>query len=108
MAVTVIDADADVITLITAFTVDPVDQRTLVDILATATEEVIRYLPGFVAANIHASTDGTKVVNYAQWSSEEMLRAMLANPSAREHLTRCSAIATPEPAVYTVESVHHR
>lgn len=60
-------------------TVQPDRQRRLVELLAAATDEVMRHLPGFVAATIHASTDGATVVNYARW----------------------------EPHLYTVESVHH-
>ncbi|MET7800683.1 hypothetical protein ABZS78_29155, partial [Streptomyces decoyicus] len=29
--------------------------------------------PGFISANIHASADGERVVNYAQWADEEPL-----------------------------------
>ena len=62
---TVIDPDADVVTLINDFTVDQERQRELVEILVAATEQVMRHRPGFVSANIHASLDGTHVVNYA-------------------------------------------
>lgn len=31
----------------------------------------MRHIDGFVSANIHASLDGTRAVNYAQWRSEE-------------------------------------
>lgn len=43
-------------------------------------------MPGFVAPNIHASADGTKVVNYAQWESAEAFHAMLDNPEAQAHM----------------------
>lgn len=57
---------APVVTLINVFTVEPARQPELVQLLVTATEEVMQYQPGFVSANIHASTDGERVVNYAQ------------------------------------------
>ncbi len=59
--------------------------------LAEATEQVMRHRPGFVSANIHASLDGTRVVNYAQWRSREDFQAMLDDPIAQEHMgaARC-------------------
>jgi quinol monooxygenase YgiN len=108
-ATTTITAGAPVATLINVFTVRPDRQRQLVDLLVRATEEVMRHHPGFVAANIHASEDGTRVVNYAQWESAEAFRAMLANPEAREHMRECGALAdSADPHLHTVESVHHR
>lgn len=102
-----IDPVANVATLINVFTVAPERQRELVDLLIHATDEVMRHRPGFVSANIHASTDGTSVVNYAQWESEDAFRAMLADPAAREHMEAATRLATAEPRLYTVESVHH-
>lgn len=95
-------------TLINVFTVDPARQQELVDVLSRATQEVICHLPGFVSANIHASVDGTKVVNYAQWESPEALQAMLADPSARPHLDQAAALGSFEPNLYEVAFVHHR
>ena len=71
-------------TLINLLTVRPDCQRQLVELLVTATKEVMHGLPGFIAANIHASADGTRVVNCAQWRSAEAFQAMLANPR-RKH-----------------------
>ncbi|MEV6641242.1 antibiotic biosynthesis monooxygenase [Amycolatopsis sp. NPDC051371] len=83
MPTTTIDANATVATLINVFTVEPARQRELVDLLVAATEEVMRHRPGFVAANIHAGAEGTRVVNYAQWESADAFRAMLTDPRAR-------------------------
>ncbi|MQA78238.1 MAG: antibiotic biosynthesis monooxygenase [Streptosporangiales bacterium] len=102
-----IDPAVDVATLINVFEVDPDRQQELVDVLATATDEVMRHVPGFVSANIHASVDGERVVNYAQWESADAFRAMLADPTAREHMGAATAIARAEPRLYTVASVHH-
>jgi hypothetical protein len=108
-ATTTISADAPVATLINVFTVEAARQRELVDLLVVATEEVMHYLPGFIAANIHASADGTRVVNYAQWESADAFHAMLNNASAQVHMRQAAAIADQfDPHLYTVESVHHR
>ena len=96
-------------TLINVFVVDPDRAGELTDLLRTATEQTMRYVPGFISANLHVSADGTRVVNYAQWESAEHFQAMLADPAARVHMDRCAAIATSfDPHLYTVESVHAR
>ncbi len=46
----------------------------------------MRHMPGFVAANIHKSSDGERVANYAQWRSREDFEAMLKNPAALAHM----------------------
>ena len=104
---TTIHEHAPLATLINVFTVAPERSAELAEMLRAATEETMRFVPGFVSANIHVSTDGTRVVNYAQWQSAEAFQAMFDDPSAREHMGRCAAIATSfEPHLYTVESVH--
>jgi quinol monooxygenase YgiN len=102
-----ITAHADHATLINVFTVQPERARELADLLTAATEEVMQHIDGFISANIHLSTDGTRVVNYAQWRSAEALQAMQQNPTAREHMVQCAGVADGfEPHLYTVESVH--
>jgi quinol monooxygenase YgiN len=107
-ATTTITVDAPIATLINVFTVPADRQRRLVDLLVRATEEVMQHQPGFIAANFHASADGTRVVNYAQWESAEAFHAMLENPAAQEHMGAAAALADQFDAhLYTVESVHH-
>jgi hypothetical protein len=64
---------------------------------AVAAEEVIRHLPGFVSADIHAGLDGSKVVNYAQQGSEEAFTAMFADPTAGGWPRKLAEIGTPAP-----------
>ncbi|MFI0467378.1 antibiotic biosynthesis monooxygenase family protein [Saccharopolyspora sp. 5N102] len=107
MTTTTIDPNADVATLINVFTVVPERQRELVDLLVRATEEVMQHRPGFVAANIHTSLDGTRVTNYAQWESVQAFQEMLADPVCQEHMSAAREIADAEPFLYDVASVHH-
>lgn len=106
MLTTTIDPDSEVATLINYFTVRPERQRELVDLLAQVTEDVMRHQPGFVSANLHASLDGTHVVNYAQWASVDDFKTMLTNPTCQEHMTAAAKIADSHPLLYQVESVH--
>ena len=107
MSESTIRADSPVVTLINVFTVEPQDQERLIEAWQRSTDEVIRHLPGFVSANIHASLDGTKVVNYAQWASQEAFTGMLSNPAASEWLRKLAEIGTPAPVLCRVVSVHH-
>src|ERR1700738_5528614 len=98
---TVITEHADHATLINVFTVEPERARDLADLLTAATEEVIQHIDGFISANIHLSTDGTRVVNYAQWSSAEAMQAMRQDPPARQHMAQCAELAAGlEPHLY--------
>ncbi|KAA8886218.1 antibiotic biosynthesis monooxygenase [Nocardia colli] len=104
---TVIEEHADCATLINIFTVKPEHARQLVELLNTATTEVMQDMPGFISANIHLSLDGMRVVNYAQWQTAEDFQAMMQDPRASEHLSRCAAIASAfDPHLYDVEAVH--
>jgi quinol monooxygenase YgiN len=107
MTTTTISTDQELATLINVFTVTRKTQQSLVDLLTEATEQVMRHRPGFISASIHASFDGTRVVNYAQWRSREDFQAMLDDPTAREHMNAARALATAEPHLYEVTSVHH-
>jgi heme-degrading monooxygenase HmoA len=94
--------------LINVFTGAPERQAELTTLLARVTEEVMRHQPGFVSANIHCSRDGERVVDYAQWQTEQHFHAMLADPAAREHMAAAAEIAPSfDPRLFTVESVHH-
>jgi heme-degrading monooxygenase HmoA len=106
---TTIEQHCDCATLINVFTVEPGRAAELVALLDAATDEVMRHQPGFKSANIHLSTDGTRVVNYAQWESVASYQAMLAHREAQPHMAQAAAIAvTFDPHLYTVESVHER
>jgi quinol monooxygenase YgiN len=93
--------------LINVFTVEPDRQQQLIDLLDEATTQVIRHRPGFISANIHASLDGTRVVNYAQWRSRDHLKNMLGDPAAGEHMKAITALAAADPHLYTVTATHH-
>jgi antibiotic biosynthesis monooxygenase (ABM) superfamily enzyme len=105
---TVISTDADLVTLINVFTVLPDRQVELVEALDRTTRDFFATVPGFLSANVHASQDGTRVVNYAQWASAEHFQAMLRMPEARPHLTEIGTlIEHSDPKLYGLRSIHH-
>jgi hypothetical protein len=54
---TTISPSRKLVTLINVFTVEPANQRQLVELLARATETSVRHAPGFVSASLHRSLD---------------------------------------------------
>jgi quinol monooxygenase YgiN len=90
------------VTLINVFTVEPLNQRQLLELLARATETSVRHAPGFVSASLHRSLDETKVTMYAQWRSAEDYQAMRENPAPLPYLQQALAIAKFDPGMYEV------
>jgi quinol monooxygenase YgiN len=108
MTVSTIAADADLVTLVNVFTVDPDRRQELVAALERATTELFAGTPGFVSANLHVSLDGHRVINYAQWVDAEVYRATLERPDVLAHLEECAAIADSyDPTLTRVEAVFH-
>ena len=97
-----ISSKANLITLINVFTVEPENQRRLVELLTVATESSVGQAPGFVSARLHRSIDGTKVTMYAQWGSIDDYQAMRRNPLALPFFQEALMIARFEPGVYEV------
>jgi quinol monooxygenase YgiN len=94
--------EEQLVTLINVFTVAPEDQQKLVDLLVEATEKTMKHVPGFISANIHKSLDGVRVVNYAQWRSQEDFAAMVGNPEAQAHMKPILEIAQADFHLYEV------
>jgi quinol monooxygenase YgiN len=106
---TVISTDADHITLINVFTCAADRQEDLVAALEDATVDIFVHMPGFISANIHASLDRTRVVNYAQWASVEDFEASRCNGGVQRHMAQIMSLATSaDPRLFTVRAVHHR
>lgn len=59
---------------------DPARQRAWVDTVFEALGEEAALPAGGIAAHFHVSTDGTRVINYAEWESAEHHIAALAAP----------------------------
>ena len=71
-----IDPHGQYATFINTFSCRPEDQDEVVRINIAIVEQVASHHDGFVAAAVHRSTDGTRVINYLQWRSADDLRAM--------------------------------
>jgi len=65
-----ISPTTDVATMINVFTVEPENQQQLIETWLKEGKQ-FEALPGFVSAALHRSTDGKRVINYAQWRKAE-------------------------------------
>ncbi len=100
---TTISTKSECITVINVFTVpSPAEQDELIDVLAKATEDVIRFKKGFISANIHKSTDGVRVTNYGQWKTQEDLDALRKSDDVRPYMTKALEISKLDGHQYTV------
>jgi quinol monooxygenase YgiN len=99
---TTISTKCGLITLINVFTVEPANQRRLIELLSEATEVSVRRAPGFVSATLHRSTDGTKVTMYAQWRTIDDYQAMRQDPAPLPFFQEALTIAKFEPGIYEV------
>jgi len=97
-----ISKGGELLTLINVFTVQPVNQQELLDLLVEATRTSVRQVQGFVSASLHRSLDGTKVAMYAQWRSVEDYQAMRRNPTASPYMEKALALARFELGMYEV------
>ena len=64
-----ISQEDDLITLINIFETQPEQQQELIDRWLGFFEQV-KEAPGLIGVALHRSTDGTRVINYAQWRSK--------------------------------------
>ena len=99
---TTISKNAQLITLINVFTVDPSNQSRLVELLTQVTDTFVRRARGFLSSSLHRSRDGTKVTMYAQWRSLDDYEAMRRDPGPVPYLQEALTIATFEPGIYDV------
>jgi len=107
MSATEIRVGDQIVTLVNIFDVDASKQQELLDLLNEGTEKVIKTRPGFVSVNILASVDGTRVINYAQWRSQDDLKAIMGDAEVQAYAQKTAALAKAAPQVYRVVSVHH-
>jgi quinol monooxygenase YgiN len=98
-----VSREDNLVTLINVFETKPEQQQTLLDQLHRFAESV-KEEPGMIGAALHRSTDGTRVINYAQWRSGEDLDHFVKK--YREHMGALLLLAERADAhVYEVASL---
>jgi len=101
-----IRADSGVMTLINVFTVDPENQQKLVAVLKEGTETLMSKRAGYVAASIHVSKDGRRVINYSQWKSVKDIEAMRQHPDVGPYMKRVAALGAFDAIGCEVSYLH--
>lgn len=105
---TTLDPNDGYCVLINTFMVSPDKADKLADVLHEASEPIGK-MPGFISANLHISSDKTRVVNYARWRSREDMQAMLKHPDAQPHMKEAADLADSfEPILYDLRYVVER
>ncbi|HSZ87691.1 MAG TPA: antibiotic biosynthesis monooxygenase [Puia sp.] len=99
---TTISKENKFLTLINIFTVEPVNQQKLVDLLTLATTSTVQNITGFISSSLHRSLDGTKVTMYAQWRSIKDYQNMRNNSTASPYLQQALEFAKFDPGMYEV------
>jgi hypothetical protein len=97
--------DNNVITVIVHFIVEPSRQQDLVDSIVNYLETYVKQRPGFISASLHKSVDGTRVVNYAQWQSQEDFQAFIKWSQAESLEPDIFNIFHPDGHIY---EIHHQ
>ena len=109
MPETTITAEAALVTQVTVFTCAEERQHELVAALEKAIAEVFVHQRGFLSANVLASRDKTRVLNYAQWATIEDFDAMRGHRDVQEQMAHIINIAeSSDPRLYDVKAVAHR
>ena len=80
-------------TLRNVLTVDPANQAQLLELLRANTDTVVRTLDGWIATNVIASADGTRVVIHSQWRDAASVEAMRRDPRMLAYFPRIASLA---------------
>lgn len=98
-----IKQSSDLVTQINLLKVEPENQQRLLDLMLEQAQTVMFKQPGFISINFHKSVDGTRIVNYVQWSSQELLDAAHRTPEFIAHFQKYKDLVIEGgPLIYEV------
>lgn len=83
-------------TLLIPLTVDPAKQSHVLDMLRDNIHTVIRTLDGWIATDLIASADGTRIVIHSRWRDAAAVTAMRTDPRMVAYYPKLAALATIE------------
>lgn len=84
------------------FTVEPNSQQQIASAIADQVEKTVAHRAGFLSATYHLSTDGTQIMNYAQWTSTDAFDAFVTNPAARAALADLDGILSTTGSAWRI------
>lgn len=97
----IIRTGGGIVTQINVFTVPAGGQEAMIDQLAKAARCAAEE-EGWLAASLHRSLDGMRVVNYAQSASLEAAQAVIARLRREGFIDRNRAYGEAHPGLYEV------
>ena len=101
-----ISREGHLVTLINVFETRPKPQQELIDHWMRFVDSV-KGAPGMIGTSLHRSSDGTRVVNYAQWRSKADLDRF--QKQYRQQMEACRQAASHvDPHLYEVVSVYEQ
>jgi quinol monooxygenase YgiN len=83
-------------TLLIPLTVDPANQRQVLEMLRDNIHTVIRTLDGWIATDLIATADGTRIVIHSQWRDTAAVTAMQTDPRMVAYYPKLAALAAIE------------
>lgn len=72
--------------------VSPAVQPAIARFNWSETQQIIRWLPGFVGSAFFVSTRGTQVIEYVQWHDDAAFTAARSDPGFAEHIPLVEAV----------------
>jgi len=77
-------AEDETYTQVVRFDVTPDKQMALIGAIVGEVERWVQLRPGFISSTLHASHDGSHVINYAQWTNEAAFKGFLEDRENRK------------------------
>ena len=101
-----VSKEGNLVTLINVFETTPEQQQGLIDQWTRFTEK-IKDEPGLIGIALHKSTDGTRMINYAQWRYQADLDNFLRRHGA-EFAQFSQNASRIDPHTYDVVYLYER
>lgn len=92
--------ERNALTVIFEFDIEAEEQQPLRVGIERLIREVVSRQPGFVAANLHVSRDGQKVLNYLEWESLEAFERFRDDEDKQRRIRSVIGSYGPKPRVY--------
>jgi len=94
---------SSVIAMINVLSTDPSRRDQLMDVWQRGAERFWEKMPGAVAAALHRSEDGMRLINYAQWTSGEAWQR--ARQEAFDNRAGMHGFGTSDPRLYQLDTI---
>lgn len=94
---------SSVYTMINIMSTDPSRRDQLMDVWQRGAERFWEQMPGAMAAALHRSEDGMRLVNYAQWSSSKAWQQ--ARQMAGDNRASVHGFGTSDPRLYQLDAI---